>query len=123
MNPCSACAFPHIPMYDLLGIVRERVGNDFPDAAPRSLYQTEDRRWIGLSATSQSTWEALARAMGLSDTLDDPRFVNNGSRWRTRTLSTKFCSNGWAAGRWNRSSNLWCPPAELLARYMTAPRL
>ncbi|MDE2781208.1 MAG: CoA transferase [Chloroflexota bacterium] len=79
-EPLFRLCIPHIPMYDLLGIVRERVGNDFPDAAPRSLYQTEDRRWLGLSATSQSTWEALARAMGLSDTLDDPRFANNGSR-------------------------------------------
>ena len=79
-EPLFRLCIPHIPMYDLLGIVRERVGNDFPDAAPRSLYQTEDSRWLGLSATSQSTWEALARAMGLADALDDPRFVNNGSR-------------------------------------------
>ena len=79
-EPLFRLCIPHIPMYDLLGIVRERVGNDFPDAAPRSLYQTEDQRWLGLSATSQSTWEALARAMGLDDTLDDPRFENNGSR-------------------------------------------
>ena len=53
-------------MYDLLGIVRERVGNDFPDAAPRSLFRTGDERWLGLSATSQSTWESLAKSMGLA---------------------------------------------------------
>ena len=79
-EPLFRLCIPHIPMYDLLGIVRERVGNDFPDAAPRSLYQTGDNRWLGLSATSQSTWEALAHAMGLSDYIGDPRFTDNASR-------------------------------------------
>jgi len=79
-EPLFRLCIPHIPMYDLLGIVRERVGNDFPDAAPRSLYQTGDNRWLGLSATSQSTWEALAHAMGLSDYITDPRFADNASR-------------------------------------------
>ena len=79
-EPLFRLCIPHIPMYDLLGIVRERVGNDFPDAAPRSLYQTGDNRWLGLSATSQSTWEALARAMGLSEHISDSRFTNNASR-------------------------------------------
>ncbi len=79
-EPLFRLCIPHIPMYDLLGIVRERVGNDFPDAAPRSLYQTGDQRWLGLSATSQSTWEALAKAMGLSDYISDPRFADNASR-------------------------------------------
>ena len=79
-EPLFRLCIPHIPMYDLLGIVRERVGNDFPDAAPRSLYQTGDNRWLGLSATSQSTWEALAHAMGLSDYITDPRFTDNAAR-------------------------------------------
>ena len=79
-EPLFRLCIPHLPMYDLLGIVRERVGNDFPDAAPRSLYRTGDQRWLGLSATSQSTWEALARAMGLSHLLEDSRFANNAAR-------------------------------------------
>lgn len=79
-EPLFRLCIPHIPMYDLLGIVRERVGNDFPDAAPRSLYRTGDQRWLGLSATSQSTWEDLAHAMGLSRLISDPRFETNASR-------------------------------------------
>ena len=79
-EPLFRLCIPHIPMFDLLGIVRERVGNDFPDAAPRSLYRTGDERWLGLSATSQSTWEALARAMGLSHLLADDRFADNAAR-------------------------------------------
>ena len=79
-EPLFRLCIPHIPMYDLLGIVRERVGNDFPDAAPRSLFHTGDSHWLGLSATSQSTWEALAHAMGLSDYITDTRFADNASR-------------------------------------------
>ena len=53
-EPLFRLCIPHITMFDMLGINRERVGNDFPDAAPRSLYKTSDDRWLGLSATSQS---------------------------------------------------------------------
>ena len=79
-EPLFRLCIPHITIYDLLGIVRERVGNDFPDAAPRSLYRTGDGRWLGLSATSQSTWEDLVKAMGLPELLDDLRFQDNASR-------------------------------------------
>ena len=64
----------------LLGTVRERVGNDFPDAAPRSLYHTKDKKWLGLSGTSQNTWEGLARSMGPQELPTEPRFKDNASR-------------------------------------------
>ncbi len=79
-EPLFRLCIPHITMYDLLGTVRERVGNDFPDAAPRSLYHTKDEKWLGLSATSQNTWEGLARSMGLEELLAEPRFKDNASR-------------------------------------------
>ena len=79
-EPLFRLCIPHITMYDLMDLVRERVGNDFPDAAPRSLYATKDNQWLGLSATSQNTWENLAKAMGMPHILDDPRFQDNASR-------------------------------------------
>ena len=79
-EPLFRLCIPHLPMYDLLGIIRERVGNDFPDAAPRSLYRTADDQWLGLSATSQSTWERLAQAMELPELLTDDRFQDNAAR-------------------------------------------
>ena len=71
-------------MYDLLGINRERVGNDFPDAAPRSLYRTGDSRWLGLSATSQNTFETLAKAMGMRELIEQPAFQDNAARLENR---------------------------------------
>ena len=97
-EPLFRLCIPHLPMYDLLGIVRERVGNDFPDAAPRSLYQTGDKRWLGLSATSQSTWEALAQAMGLSHLLDDDRFTNNAARLENKDALNEELQ-GWLGDR------------------------
>jgi crotonobetainyl-CoA:carnitine CoA-transferase CaiB-like acyl-CoA transferase len=44
------------------------------------LYQTKDKKWLGLSATSQNTWEGLARSMGLPELLEEPRFKDNASR-------------------------------------------
>jgi formyl-CoA transferase len=85
-EPLFRLCIPHVTMYDLLGIVRERVGNDFPDAAPRSLYRTGDQQWLGLSATSQSTWESLARAMGRDDLVQDPRFRDNSARLQHREV-------------------------------------
>ena len=83
-EPLFRLCIPHITMFDLLGINRERVGNDFPDAAPRSLYRTGDGRWLGLSATSQSTFESLARAMGRPELIDRPEFQDNAARLENR---------------------------------------
>jgi len=83
-EPLFRMCIPHVTMFDMLGINRERVGNDFPDAAPRSLYQTKEQSWLGLSATSQNTFEGLARSMDLPDLLTNPEFKDNASRLENR---------------------------------------
>ena len=96
-EPLFRLCIPHVTMFDLLGINRERVGNDFPDAAPRSLYRTGDQRWLGLSATSQSTFEGLAIAMGMPDLIDRPTFSDNASRIENREeLNGEL--NAWLSG-------------------------
>ena len=98
LEPLFRLCIPHITMFDLLGISRERVGNDFPDAAPRSLYRTGDERWLGLSATSQSTFESLSKAMGMPELIDRPAFVDNGTRIENRSeLNDEL--NGWLGER------------------------
>ncbi len=85
-EPLFRLCIPHITMFDMLGINRERVGNDFPDAAPRNLYKTGDDRWLGLSATSQSTFESLSKAMGMPDLIDRPEFKDNAARLDNREI-------------------------------------
>jgi crotonobetainyl-CoA:carnitine CoA-transferase CaiB-like acyl-CoA transferase len=97
-EPLFRLCIPHLTIYDRLGEIRERVGNDFPDAAPRSLYRTGDDRWLGLSATSQNTWEGLARAMGFDALLDDDRFANNAARLQNKDALNEILQ-GWLGSR------------------------
>ena len=97
-EPLFRLCIPHITMFDMLDINRERVGNDFPDAAPRSLYKTSDDRWLGLSATSQSTFESLAHAMGMPDLISRPEFKDNAARLENRdSLNDEL--QGWLGQR------------------------
>ena len=97
-EPLFRLCIPHITMLDMLGINRERVGNDFPDAAPRSLYKTADNQWLGLSATSQSTFEGLAKAMGMEDLLERTEFKDNAARLENReSLNDEL--NSWLGQR------------------------
>jgi crotonobetainyl-CoA:carnitine CoA-transferase CaiB-like acyl-CoA transferase len=66
--------------FDQLGIVKKRQGNRLAEDSPRNTYQTSDGRWIGISASSQRTFERLAMAMSMPNLIDDPRFVDNSSR-------------------------------------------
>ncbi|WP_372921753.1 CaiB/BaiF CoA transferase family protein [Roseovarius sp.] len=66
--------------FDQLGIVKERMGNRLAEDSPRNIYRTRDGRWIGISASSQRTFERLAHAMGMSEIIADPRYVDNASR-------------------------------------------
>ena len=97
-EPLFRLCIPHITMFDMLGINRERVGNDFPDAAPRSLYKTADNQWLGLSATSQSTFEGLAKAMAMEDLLERTEFKDNAARLENReSLNDEL--NSWLGQR------------------------
>ncbi|MDT4820153.1 CaiB/BaiF CoA transferase family protein [Achromobacter agilis] len=66
--------------FDQLGIVKQRLGNRLAEDSPRNTYQTRDGRWVGISASSQRTFERLAQALGMPELITDPRFVDNASR-------------------------------------------
>jgi crotonobetainyl-CoA:carnitine CoA-transferase CaiB-like acyl-CoA transferase len=66
--------------FDQLGIVKTRQGNRLAEDSPRNTYETRDGRWIGISASSQRTFERLASAMGMPELATDPRFIDNKLR-------------------------------------------
>ena len=66
--------------FDQLGIVKQRQGNRLAEDSPRNTYETRDGRWIGISASSQRTFERLAAAMDMPGLVADPRFVDNAAR-------------------------------------------
>jgi crotonobetainyl-CoA:carnitine CoA-transferase CaiB-like acyl-CoA transferase len=66
--------------FDQLGIVKTRQGNRLAEDSPRNTYQTADGRWIGISASSQKTFERLCAAMGAPELAHDPRYATNALR-------------------------------------------
>jgi crotonobetainyl-CoA:carnitine CoA-transferase CaiB-like acyl-CoA transferase len=66
--------------FDQLGIVKQRQGNRLAEDSPRNTYETRDGRWIGISASSQRTFERLAAAMDMPELVKDPRFADNAAR-------------------------------------------
>jgi crotonobetainyl-CoA:carnitine CoA-transferase CaiB-like acyl-CoA transferase len=66
--------------FDQLGIVKTRQGNRLAEDSPRNTYETSDGRWIGISASSQKTFERLATAIEMPELVTDPRFLDNASR-------------------------------------------
>ena len=66
--------------FDQLGIVKKRQGNRLAEDSPRNTYETNDGRWIGISASSQRTFERLAAAIDMPNLITDPRFIDNSTR-------------------------------------------
>lgn len=79
-EPLFRLAEAQVIGFDQLGIVKQRQGNRLAEDSPRNTYATRDGRWVGISASSQRTFERLAHAMGMPDLISDPRFVNNVAR-------------------------------------------
>lgn len=79
-EPIFRLAESQVIGFDQLGIVKQRQGNRLAEDSPRNTYQTRDGRWIGISASSQRTFERLASAMGMDHLINDPRFIDNASR-------------------------------------------
>ncbi len=66
--------------FDQLGIVKQRQGNRLAEDSLRNTYETKDGRWIGISASSQRTFERLAEAMSMPELATDPRYKDNVTR-------------------------------------------
>lgn len=79
-EPLFRLAEAQVIGFDQLGIVKQRQGNRLAEDSPRNTYETADGRWIGISASSQRTFERLCEAMDLSELMRDPRFASNALR-------------------------------------------
>ena len=65
------------------GISPEPMGSARPLNAPYEAFETSDG-WITIGASSESTWQRLPAVLGLSELLDDPRFIKNIDRMQHR---------------------------------------
>ncbi|MCS7206323.1 MAG: CoA transferase [Dehalococcoidia bacterium] len=80
-----------IPLYDRLGIVRERQGNVNPAGAPSDHFLTQDGKWVSLIVTTDDQFRRLAQAIGKDEWTTDPRFATlQGRRQHLTELNTQM---------------------------------
>src|SRR5678815_3770335 len=53
-----------IPVYDALGVIRERIGSGTEYVVPHNHYQARDGSWIAIACTNDRMFERLAGALG-----------------------------------------------------------
>jgi crotonobetainyl-CoA:carnitine CoA-transferase CaiB-like acyl-CoA transferase len=79
-EPLFRLAEAQVIGFDQLGIVKQRQGNRLAEDSPRNTYETSDGHWVGISASSQRTFERLCHAIGMPALIDDPRYASNAAR-------------------------------------------
>jgi len=80
LDPIFSILGPEAALYQLTKKIEPRVGSRSSNTAPRNVYETDDGRFIAISASIQSMAERLYRAIGRADMIDDPRFRTNTDR-------------------------------------------
>ncbi len=79
-EPITTVLGPQPLEYDQLGIVQTRTGNAIPFAAPRNAYRCRDGRYVVISASAESIFKRVMRAVGRADLADDPRMRTQAGR-------------------------------------------
>ena len=79
-EPLFSVLGPQAAEYQITGEVTPRSGSRTPTHAPRNVYQTQDGRWIALSAGMEGTLKRLFEGIGFPNGLDDPRFSSHEAR-------------------------------------------
>jgi len=69
-----------IIQYDQLGIVRERMGNEYAETVPSNHYETADGRWVAISAAGDAPFARVCEAIDAPEATTDPRFSSVDAR-------------------------------------------
>ena len=66
--------------YDKNKVIRERNPGLSGGISPASTFETRDGQWFVVVASTQKTWEYLAKAMGREDLIANPMYLTNKDR-------------------------------------------
>jgi formyl-CoA transferase len=80
-----------------MGIVPQRLGNEFGFAVPSNSYRCKDG-WIYIAVLLDSHWKALAPILGNPELAEDPNFAELPNRLANRDACNAMVS-AWAAER------------------------
>ncbi len=75
-------------IYALSGRPPQPTGNESHYTSPRNSYQTQDRKWVVLSASSQAPFERLMDLVGRSELKTMPGYRNNQERLNPESRRT-----------------------------------
>ncbi len=82
LDPIFSILGPEAAIFKLTGTITPRLGSRSATSSPRNVFETSDRRWIAISASTQTMAERVFRSIGRADMIDDPRFRTNTDRVR-----------------------------------------
>ncbi|WP_319457759.1 MULTISPECIES: CoA transferase [unclassified Mycobacterium] len=81
----------------LLGVDKPRMGNRGTSVAPCDLYRVTDG-WVLLQVAGQPMFKRWCRMIGRDDLIDDPRFVDDDSRWEHGDFLNDLMQD-WCSGK------------------------
>ena len=85
---------PLISLFVLTGEEQPRLGSQLPYTVPRGVYQCKDRKWVGVSASSDTVAARVVEVLGFAG---DKRFLTFSGRVENRAmlhdLMTEYCAS------------------------------
>ncbi|MBW2307671.1 MAG: CoA transferase [Deltaproteobacteria bacterium] len=117
-----------VDKYFGLGEVPQREGNDHPMVSPYGTFKALDG-YINIAPSGDPMWERLARALGLEELLEDPRFRTNDLRRRHRKelnkiiddITCKRTTSEWI--KYLNNEGVPCGPINNLAQTFNDPQV
>jgi crotonobetainyl-CoA:carnitine CoA-transferase CaiB-like acyl-CoA transferase len=74
----------HVPAYEKLGVVANRMGSGLADSVPNNLYPTRDDKYVHIQASQDAVFRRLATAMGNLELALDDRFKSARERQKNQ---------------------------------------
>lgn len=84
--------------FALNGVIHECNGNRHPEMAPHGVYPCRDGEWITIAVSGDSSWQALAEAMGQPELAEQGLFRTHSDRKAHEAELDRLVSE-WTAGR------------------------
>jgi crotonobetainyl-CoA:carnitine CoA-transferase CaiB-like acyl-CoA transferase len=69
-------------IYQQLGLIQHRMGNQTAATAPRNTYRTRDGHWVAISTSASSVAERVLGLVGHPEVVAEPWFSSNRERGR-----------------------------------------
>jgi crotonobetainyl-CoA:carnitine CoA-transferase CaiB-like acyl-CoA transferase len=80
LEPIMTAVGPGPTVYDQLGVIEERHGNQSANNAPRNTYRTSDGSWVAVSTSAQKIAEKVLRLVGHPEVITEPWFASGRGR-------------------------------------------